>query len=283
MTTGQTGCGTREESCTPRRTDVEQEQKNKLIVNTRRKVETQHHQQKIHTTQQGMSTDNNMGVQTRAMAEAQQVEGEANRELTNNPKQVQDAPNPAMNPTVDSHKSDDIIIEEFVKRQGKIGLDWYVPDFCNTRVGILIKNRLPIYATQGRIIFNCPPLSEFFSMSNFELDLTCTGQVYTFLTPLEDIGVPCQQEEFDLELLAEKLQKEQATSELHMEELELERIPLIKKIAVPADTMDKIRQSLQLWKLYAEVSVELKRKSELSQESAVTACKVYGSYISDIL
>ena len=70
---------------------------------------------------------------------------------------------------------------------------------------------------------------------------------------------------------------------------ELERIPLIKKIAAPADIMDleevecKIRQYLQLWKLYAEISVELKRKSELSWESAVTACKVYGLYISDIL
>ena len=91
------------------------------------------------------------------MAEAQWVECEANRELTNNPKQAQDAPNPAMNPTVNSHKADYIIIEEFVKRQGKIGFDWYVPDFCNTRVGILIKKRLPTYATQGRIIFKCPP------------------------------------------------------------------------------------------------------------------------------
>ena len=87
--------------------------------------------------------------------------------------------------------------------------------------------------------------------------------------------------------MAEKLQKDPATSELRMEELE--RIPLIKKIAAPADIMDleevecKICQYLQLWKLYAEISVELKRKSELSWESAVTACKVYGSYISDIL
>ena len=171
------------------------------------------------------------------MAEAQGVEGEANRELTNNPEQTRDTQSPTMNPTVDLHKTDDIIIEEFVKRQGTIGLDWYVPDLCNTRVGILIKNRLPIYATQGRIIFNCPPLSEFFSKSNFELDLT-TGWVYTFLMPPEDIGVPSQQEEFDLELLAEKLQKDPATSELRMEELELERIPLIRKIAAPADTMD---------------------------------------------
>ena len=94
-----------------------------------------------------MSTDNNTGVQTRAMAEAQHTEGEANWELTNNPEEAQDAPNPAMNPTVDLHKTDDIVIEEFIKRQGTIGLDWYVPDLCSTRVGILIKKRLPIYAT----------------------------------------------------------------------------------------------------------------------------------------
>ena len=103
-----------------------------------------------------MSTDNNTGVQTRAMAEAQCTEGEANRELTNNPEEAQDAPNPAMNPTVDLHKTDDIIIEEFVKRQGTISLDWYVPDLCNTRVGILIKNRLLIYTTRGRYYSTAP-------------------------------------------------------------------------------------------------------------------------------
>ena len=60
--------------------------------------------------------------------------------------------------------------------------------------------------------------------------------MYTFLTPPEDIGIPCQQEEFDIELLAEKLQKDPETNELHMEERE--RIPLIEKIAAPADIMD---------------------------------------------
>ena len=35
--------------------------------------------------------------------------------------------------------------------------------------------------------------------------------------------------------------------------------------------------------MYAENTVELKRKSELSQESAVAACKVYVPYISDII
>ena len=45
----------------------------------------------------------------------------------------------------------------------------------------------------------------------------------------------------------------------------------------------KICQYCQLWKLYAETSVELKRKTRLSSENAVTACKVYRQYISDVL
>ena len=40
---------------------------------------------------------------------------------------------------------------------------------------------------------------------------------------------------------------------------------------------------MQLWILYAEISIELRKKSELSKESAVNACKVYGPYIADIL
>ena len=112
-----------------------------------------------------------------------------------------------------------------------------------------------------------PLLKEYFYTATFELDLT-TGQVYTFLTSPEDIGIPCQQEEFDLNLLAEKLENSQDSSEHWMEELEI--IPLIRKIAAPADVMeleeieDKICQYCKLWTLYAKTSVELKRKSKLS-------------------
>ena len=69
----------------------------------------------------------------------------------------------------------------------------------------------------------------------------------------------------------------------------LERIPSVKKLAGPADVMDseeaeyQICQYCQLWEMYADNSVKLKRKSELSQESAVAACKVYVPYISDIV
>ena len=107
-----------------------------------------------------------------------------------------------------------------------ISLDWYVPNFCNTWVADIIKERLPIETTEGKILFNCPPLREFFPTTTFELDLK-TGRVYTYLNHQEDIGIPCQQEEFNLDLLAEKLQKDLDLSGqgLHA----LQRIPLVRK------------------------------------------------------
>ena len=104
-----------------------------------------------------MSTKN-MGIQTRAMA--QHSEGEP-----------QESPNQEANPKVELHRTKDDSIKEFVQRNGTIALDRYVPDFSNTRVGDLIEQRLPLETTEGKILFSCPPLSEFFKTSNFELDL----------------------------------------------------------------------------------------------------------------
>ena len=52
-----------------------------------------------------MSTDNNTGIQMRAMAQC--IENEANPEL-------QGTQNPAMNPTVELHKTKEEAIKEFV-------------------------------------------------------------------------------------------------------------------------------------------------------------------------
>ena len=177
-----------------------------------------------------MPTENNTGIQTGAMAEVQRIENEANRD------QLQDAQNPAMNPTVDLHRTREEAIKESVRQHSTISLDWYAPDFRNTRVGDLIRERLLIKTTEGRILFSCPPLSEFFKTSNFELDLR-TGKVYTFLAPPEDTGVLCQQEQFNLELLTALLQNEKDMSTIHKEKLK--RIPMIKKIAGPVDVMDR--------------------------------------------
>ena len=53
-----------------------------------------------------MSTENNTGVQTRAMA--QWVDNEAN------PEQIQRVADPAMNPTVELQRTKEETIEEFV-------------------------------------------------------------------------------------------------------------------------------------------------------------------------
>ena len=121
-----------------------------------------------------MHTDN-MGVQTRAMAQCTDSE----------PQEMQ---NQNVNPTVELYKSKDESIKDFVRKHGTIALDWYVPNFSNTRVGDLIEQRLPIKTADGRIVFSCPTLSEFFRTSNFELDLK-TGQVFTYLSPPENIGI----------------------------------------------------------------------------------------------
>ena len=71
----------------------------------------------------------------------------------------------------------------------------------------------------------------------------------TYLDPPEDIGIKCQKEPFDPEFLRDKLQGEQDTGTRQVERLEK----------------------------------ELKKKSKLSQESTVAACKMYVPYISDIV
>ena len=143
-----------------------------------------------------MSTESNTGVQTRAMA--QWVDNEAN------PEHQQSTMDPAMNPTVELHRTKEEAIEEFVRQHGTINLNWYVPDLCNTRVGNLIKKRLQLETIEGRILCSSPALSEFFKTSDFELNLK-TGRVFTYLDQPEDIGIKCQKESFDLEFLRDTL------------------------------------------------------------------------------
>ena len=116
---------------------------------------------------------------------AQWVDNEAN------PEQPQRPRDPAMNPTVELHKTKEDTIEEFVRQHSTINLDLYVPDLCNTRVGDLIKKRLQLETMVGRILFSSPALSKFFKTSNFELNLK-TGEVFTYLDSPEDIGIKCQ-------------------------------------------------------------------------------------------
>ena len=53
-----------------------------------------------------MSTDNNTGVQTRAMAQCAENDADA--------EQLQGPPNPDMNPTVELHRTKEKAIKEFI-------------------------------------------------------------------------------------------------------------------------------------------------------------------------
>ena len=163
------------------------------------------------TLGKGCQQTNNTGVQMRAMPQC--IENEAEVE------QLQKPPNPDTNPTVELHKTKEEAIKEFIQKNGTIALDWYVSDFCNTRVGDLIEQRLPLETTKGRILFSCPVLSKFFKRLNFELGLK-TGRIYTYLDPPEDIGVSCQKEEFNPEFLKSILQGKHDVSMVRKEKLE---------------------------------------------------------------
>ena len=111
-----------------------------------------------------MATEDAVGIQMRAMAEAQCMENEAQQLVYNNQeggqRAAQDtegiAQDPAMNPLVEIHKNEDVIIEEYVQCQGGVGLDWYVPDFKNAQIKTLIRERVKCTTQRGRILFTCP-------------------------------------------------------------------------------------------------------------------------------
>ena len=141
----------------------------------------------------------------------------------------------------------------------------------NTRVINLIRNKVPINSGEQKLLFNSPELSELFTRSCYELDLQ-SGWINTYSIPPEDIGVACQQEEFDLTLLKEHFQKK--LDEIEPRTDKLKRIPLIRKGAPQADIMDmkeieeKIAQYCQLWELYAQASCKLTRRSKILQGEA---------------
>ena len=224
--------------------------------------------------QKGMSTENNIGVQTRAMA--QRVDNEAN------PEQVQKTMDQATTPMVELYRTKEDTIKEFVRQHGTFSLNWYVPDLCNTREGNLIEKRLQLETTEGRILFSSPTLNKFFKTSKLRAKSPDRRGAHIPQSPGEH--------RYNMPEGAirhrDTLQGKCNTGP--MQEERLKTIPSIKKLVGPADVMPieeaeyKVRQYCHLWTMYADSSVELKKKSELSQESAVAACKMYVPYISDI-
>ena len=238
--------------------------------------------------------DNQLGVQTRSMMDAQCNNPDQLPDPEDNPTPTAGDPtptpnldpqNPALNPVVELRRMETDNLREYVRTYSNINLDWYVSDLMNTRIRHMIKNRLPNCTSRNHITVTCPMLKDFFCNSTLEIDLR-TGKMFTFQTPPEHIRVSCQQEELDLDLLRKEFHDDSVI--VHGME-ELKRIPSIRKIAPAADIMDladaeeKVYQLCTLWKLYVDTSYELERKSKLPPAEAAKACKIYGPYISDML
>ena len=87
----------------------------------------------------------------RGMAEAQRTENGANQE------QVQDALNPAMNPTVELIGPKEEPSRSLSDNKAPSPLIGMYQTLATLRVGDLIRERLPIETTEGRTLLNCPP------------------------------------------------------------------------------------------------------------------------------
>ena len=237
-------------------------------------------------------TESQLGVKTRAMMEKENVNAREQENPQNPGTSTNLKPQPQpqlqgqMQPRLELTRVDQENIEEYVRKYSNISLDWYVPDLLNTRVIDMIRNKTRMNFRESKIMFNSTELSDYFGIYNFKLDLK-TGWVYTYSTPTEDIGVPCQAEEFDLKTLCEHFLGQ--PDDLDKETDKVTRVTLIRKRAPMADTIDleeieqKIQQYCQLWDLYARASCELSKRSKISQEEATNACKVLGPYIRDIM
>ena len=131
--------------------------------------------------------ENRVGVQTRAMVDAQHNEDQTANppeqqpapDATNNPTPATGNPtpnldhqNPALNPTVELTRIETDSMMEYVRTSSNISLDWYVPDLNNTHVRDMIKNRLPTHTGRNHITVNCPMLKDLFKTSIFEINLS---------------------------------------------------------------------------------------------------------------
>ena len=164
--------------------------------------------------------DNQLGVKTRAMTEKeganptrpehqQAPTGPSSQQHLQPQRQLQqhntDSQGAIPNPRVELTRINEENLEQYIRDHSKISLDWYVPNLLNTLFIDMIRNKIPNKSGENKIMFNSTELSKFFTISRFKLDLK-TGLVHTYSTPTQDIGVACQQEEFNEDALLEHFQ-----------------------------------------------------------------------------
>ena len=187
-------------------------------------------------------------------------------QITNNTKNL----------TAQHTREDTEKLEQFVRDHSDISLDWYVPNLVNTRVKDLIGNRVQINPGENMIVFNSTELSEFFTRSCYELDLKM-GRVYSRRhrnsMPMRGIRFRPTQRTFPKTHRSNRNTHRGAKKNPAGEEESTH-----SRNHGPGGNRGENETVLS-----ALGVCELTRRSKISQEEAVKACKVYGPYIRDML
>ena len=111
--------------------------------------------------------------------------------------------------------------------------DWVIPDLKNTRMSDA--NPTPLdqqvnvnQQDKGKIVpVRCHSLKPYFKILCFQINMQM-GQMYTNTQPAMEVGITCQMEEFNLDILKARLDAMAPPIECQQDEGTLPRIPLVQ-------------------------------------------------------
>ena len=117
-------------------------------------------------------------------------------------------------------------------RASSVEIDMVIPDLRNTRLSDanLIPLDNEVTADQHNrdkiVLVRCLNLKPYFKVACFQVNVQ-TGQMYMHTQPAMDMGINCQMEEFDLDILRARLDAISPPLESQHDEGTLPRIPLV--------------------------------------------------------
>ena len=115
-----------------------------------------------------------------------------------------------------------------------IETDWVKPNLSNTRLSNANPKPLDQQVTadqqsRGKIVLvRCHSLRPYFKVSCLAINVQ-TGQMYMHTQPATDVGINCQMEEFNLDILKARLDARASPIESQWYEGTLPRIPLVQR------------------------------------------------------
>ena len=172
--------------------------------------------------------------------------------------------------------------------------DWVIPDLRNTRLSdanpIPLDHEVTANQQNGDkiVLVRCLSLKPYFKVACFQINVQ-TGQMYMHTQPAMDVGINCQMEEFDLDILRARLDTISPPLESQRDEGTLPRILLVQRtgpineIMTEQEAWDILNRYRELCKLYATAYHELSVHAKHAPVEQIKACNLIEPYISDVL